>query len=103
MIIGQFNNLEDRNDVGEIWENFIVAERLKRNAYKNNYYNFYFWRDYEQKEIDWIEEGDGKIFGYEIKWKKGQFTPPKNFSELYPLAEVKIINRDDYLDFIVDQ
>lgn len=99
--IGQFNNLEDRNDVGEIWENFLAAERIKRNAYLENYFNCYFWRNYDQKEIDWIEEGDGKIFGYEIKWRKDKFVTPKNFSEAYPDASVKVINQDNYFDFIV--
>ncbi|MFH1253679.1 MAG: DUF4143 domain-containing protein [Candidatus Uhrbacteria bacterium] len=100
-MIGQFNNLEDRNDVGEIWENFLIAERIKRNAYKGSYFNYYFWRNYDQKEIDWIEEGDGKIFGYEIKWKKDKFITPKGFSEAYPEAKVKIINQDNYFDFII--
>lgn len=99
-IIGQFNSLENRNDVGEIWENFVVIERLKRNAYKGNYFDCYFWRNYEQKEIDWLEEGDGKIFGYEIKWKKDKFATPKSFTDAYPEAKVKIINQDNYLDFI---
>jgi predicted AAA+ superfamily ATPase len=100
-IIGQFNKLEDRNDVGEIWENFLIAERIKRNAYKGSYFNYYFWRNYDQKEIDWIEEGDGKIFGYEIKWKKDKFITPKSFSDAYPEAKVKIINNDNYFEFIV--
>ena len=100
-IIGQFNNLEDRNDVGEIWENFLITERIKRNAYKGSYFNYYFWRNYDQKEIDWIEEGDGKIFGYEIKWKKDKFITPKSFFDAYPEAKVKIINNDNYFEFIV--
>lgn len=101
-VIGQFNNLEDRNDIGELWENFVIMERIKRNSYKGNYFNYYFWRTYDQKEIDWIEEGDGKIFGYEIKWKKDKFTVPKDFINSYSDAQIKIINKDDYLDFICE-
>ena len=53
-VIGQFNDTESRNDIGEIWENFVIMERIKRNSYKGNYFNHYFWRNYDQKEIDWI-------------------------------------------------
>ncbi|MFA4931188.1 MAG: ATP-binding protein [Patescibacteria group bacterium] len=99
-IIGQYNSLENRNDKGELWENFIVTERIKRNSYKDSYYNCYYWRTYEQKEIDWIEEGDGKIFGYEIKWNKDNFVAPKDFKESYPGAHIKVITRENYLEFI---
>lgn len=101
-VIGQFNDLEDRNDTGEIWENFVIMERIKRNSYAGNYFNCYYWRTYEQKEIDWIEEGDGKIFGYEVKWKEDKFVIPKDFTNAYPGAQIKIINNDNYLDFVCE-
>lgn len=99
-IIGQFNDAENRNDIGEIWENFIIIERIKRNSYKGNYFNCYFWRTYDRKEIDWVEEGDEKVFGYEIKWKKDEFDFPEDFTKSYPNAKNEIINKDNYLDFV---
>ncbi|MBI4117829.1 MAG: ATP-binding protein [Parcubacteria group bacterium] len=99
-VIGQFNSFEERNDRGELWENFLIMERIKRNSYKGSYYNFYFWRSYDQKEIDWIEEGDGKIFAYEIKLNKEKFPIPERFLELYPESRVEIIHQDNYFEFI---
>lgn len=99
-IIGQFNDVENRNDIGEIWENFIIIERIKRNSYKGNYFNCYFWRTYDGKEIDWIEEGDGKVFGYEIKWKKESVSFPEDFTKSYPNSKNEVINKDNYLDFV---
>jgi len=60
--------LELRDDVGKLWENFLVMERLKVQGYKNIISNNYFWRTWDQKEIDWIEEREGKIFGFEFKY-----------------------------------
>jgi len=99
-IIGQFNDTENRNDIGEIWENFVIIERIKRNSYKGNYFNCYFWRTYDGKEIDWIEEGDGKVFAYEIKWKKDNCNFPEDFTAFYPKSKNEIINNENYLDFI---
>lgn len=100
-LINNFNPFNLRNDVGELWENFIVMERLKKQAYKPIYSNNYFWRTYDQKEIDFVEERDGKLFGYEIKWNAKKRKEPKLWRETYKNAEFKIINRDNYLDFIV--
>ncbi len=99
-IISNFNKLIDRNDVGQLWENFLMVERRKRNAYKKFSTNYYFWRTYEQQEIDLIEENSGKLFGYEFKWQNRQSKPPKLWIDTYENASYKEINPDNYLDFI---
>ena len=99
-LINSFNLLDLRNDVGELWENFIIVERLKRQSYQSIYANNYFWRTYDQKEIDYVEERDGKLFGYEIKWSGRKAKEPKLWKETYKNAEFRIINRDNYLEFI---
>jgi predicted AAA+ superfamily ATPase len=99
-IISQFNSLELRKDVGQLWENFIVIERLKKQAYKNIYANNYFWRTYDQKEIDWVEEREGELLGYEIKWGKDKVKPPKDWLGTYDSASFEVINPENYLDFI---
>jgi hypothetical protein len=68
-IIANFNPLEIRDDIGKLWENFLVVERIKKQSYHQIYANNYFWRTWNQKEIDRVEERDGKLFGYEFKWK----------------------------------
>lgn len=99
-VIENFNSLESRDDIGALWENYIVMERLKKQAYAPIFSNNYFWRTYDQKEIDWVEERGGKLFGYEIKWNAKKHKEPKLWRETYKNAEFKTINRDNYLDFI---
>ena len=92
----------ERTNKGGIWENFIIAERLKRNKYKKQTFEYYFWRNYEQKEVDFIEVGDGEIYAYEIKYSaKKSVSFPTSFMQLYPNATFKIINRENYLRFLV--
>jgi uncharacterized protein len=101
-IIANFNELEIRNDVGELWENFLFIERLKKCSYQNIYSNRYFWRTWDQKEIDLVEEREGKLFGYEIKWgEKKLVNAPKLWFKTYPEASFEVINRQNYLDFII--
>lgn len=99
-IVNSFNPLGMRNDVGMLWENYIITERLKKQEYKNIYSNNYFWRTYDQKEIDWVEEREGILFGYEIKWSDKKVSAPKDWMETYPNARFKVINKDNYLEFI---
>ena len=99
-IISLFNGLENRDDVGALWENFIFTEMIKSASYKERYANRYFWRTYDQKEIDFIEEREGKLFAYEFKWND-KAKPPKEFLETYPNTEFKTINKENYLDFIL--
>ena len=100
-VISQFNDLKNRNDVGALFENFIFAERLKKLAHDDIYGSLYFWRTYDGQEIDIVEERDGNLFGYEIKWKKDKVKPPKDWLATYKNAEYKVINQDNYLDYVL--
>jgi len=100
-VISQFNSLNNRDDIGPLFENFIAMERLKNNVYTEKSGLSYFWRTYDGQEIDLIEERSGKLFGFEIKWSpKRKDRVPKDWLENYKKAEYKIINRENYLDFI---
>jgi len=100
-VISQFNSLNNRNDIGHLFENFIVMERLKDNAYKTRSGSSYFWRTYDGQEIDLIEEKNGKLYGFEIKWSsKAKIKKPKDWLKNYKNADYKIINQENYLDFI---
>lgn len=99
-IIQNYNRLSIRDDVGALWENFCIAERIKRNDYTRNNANYYFWRTYTQQEIDFIEEREGKLFAYEFKWKKGSAKPPKAFLETYANATFTVVNLDSYREFL---
>lgn len=99
-IISNFNSIELRDDIGKLWENFLFVERLKKQSYKNIYANNYFWRTWDQKEIDFVEERDGKLYGYEFKWQDKPVKPPKEWAEMYSNSEFKVISRENYLEFI---
>lgn len=99
-VISQFNGLSERSDIGAMWENFLFVERLKKSSYLGIHANHYFWRTYDQKEIDYIEERDGKLFGYEFKWGKDRVKEPTRFLRDYPNAEFKVINQENYLEFV---
>jgi len=99
-IIGNLNPLDIRNDVGQLWENFLFIERLKKRHYLGIYGNEYFWRTWDKKEIDLVEERDGKLYGYEFKWGNKLPKAPKDWLETYQNATYEVINQDNYLDFI---
>lgn len=103
-VINNFNNLSTRNDVGALWENFLVIERLKKQEYAHigSKYNNYFWRTWDKKEIDWVEMRDGKLFGYEFKWGDKKPSKSKNaWLEAYKNeAEFEAISQENYLEFI---
>jgi len=99
-IIANFNPLELRDDIGKLWENFIISERIKKQSYKGIYANNYFWRTWEQKEIDFIEEREGKLYAYEMKWKPERIAPPRDWKTAYPNSEFLMISQDNYLPFI---
>jgi predicted AAA+ superfamily ATPase len=99
-IISNFNAISRRDDLGALWENFLVGERLKLQAYKPIYSNNYFWRTWDQKEIDFIEEREGKLYGYEFKWGTKKVRPPQVWIDTYPEGVYTVIDREDYLDFI---
>lgn len=101
-VISQFNRLENRNDVGQLFENFIMVERMKKCAYEGIFHTAYFWRTYDEQEIDLIEERDGKLFAFEVKWSAPKkTTPPKEWKQTYLHSEFHIIQRENYLDFIL--
>lgn len=100
VIISNFNALNIRDDVGQLWENYCVSERRKRNTYQNFLANYYYWRTYDQKEIDSVEERDGKLYGYEMKWGNPRVKTPKDFLTTYTGSQFSIINKENYLSFI---
>ncbi len=84
-LINNFNSLSRRADIGELWENYLVLERIKKQEYHKIRSNNYFWRTYDQKEIDWVEEREGRLFGYEFKYNEIA-RPPKLWLDTYPEA-----------------
>jgi predicted AAA+ superfamily ATPase len=99
-VINNFNPLDIRNDLGQLWENFLFIERLKKRTYIEIFANIYFWRTYDQKEIDLIEEREGKLFGFEFKWGNKKKKPPRLWQETYQNSSYEVIDRDNYLDFV---
>lgn len=97
-----FNLLADRNDQGALWENFLIVERLKYRSYHQIYANQYFWRTYQGKEIDLIEEREGKLFGYECKWNsssKKSKTPAEWLA--YPGSFYMVVTPKDLIGLVV--
>ena len=99
-IINNFDFIENRHDIGMLWENFILMERLKRNSYKQHYANYYFWRTYDRQEIDFIEEYDGELHGYEFKWKNKIAKAPAIWMNTYEKTFFDNINKDNFLEFV---
>lgn len=104
-LINNFNRPDplQRNDVGMLWENWLVMERIKKQRYRRLFANNYFWRTYDQKEIDWVEEREGKLFGHEFSWRAKPIRKAtrQEFLTAYPQAELTAINRENFLDFIL--
>lgn len=101
-LIGNFAQIENRTDVGALWENYAIVERLKFNSYRDNFAQSWFWRTQQQKEIDYIEEENGHLRAFEFKWndKKGNIRPPGSFSSAYPDASFQVVtptNIDEFL------
>ncbi len=101
-VIQQFAPVEMRNDMGALWENFFISERMKHNHYTGHYCNTYFWRTKSQQEIDYIEECNGQMTAFEMKWnpKKVKTRFPKSFLEAYDVKETVVITPDNYLDWL---
>jgi predicted AAA+ superfamily ATPase len=100
-LIANYNPVDLRQDIGQLWENFLISERLKFNHYHFQYANSYFWRTHQQQEIDYLEEKSGKLYAWEFKWSKTKrYRFPKTFLNNYPENITAIITRDNYLDFI---
>lgn len=100
-VIQNFNPIPLRNDVGDLWENFAITERLKYLSYSKRTANFHFWRTYDQQELDWVEEEAGQLRGFELKWNpKRDAKAPGAWAKTYPDATFQVINSDNYLDWI---
>ncbi|MFV0593477.1 MAG: ATP-binding protein [Draconibacterium sp.] len=95
-VIANFNPIESRNDIGSLWENYMISERLKYQEYKRLSSNNYFWRTYGQQEIDWVEERDGSLYGYEFKWKESKVKIPTQWKNAYPDSSFEVINKNNF-------
>ena len=103
-VIGNYSLLENRNDVGALWENYLVSERRKYNAYRYFYGHPYFWRTRQQQEIDYIEEVDGSISAWEFKWNPAKKTSfPLTFTKTYHPSKTEVIHRDNFELFLSDE
>ncbi len=100
VVISNFNRLSLRDDTGRLWENFCISERLKRNHNLRMHCNYFFWRTYDQKEIDLIEESDGYLTGFEFKWTEKTAKIPHEFLATYKNSTFNIIHKENYLDFV---
>ena len=100
-LIANFNSLNLRNDVSQLWESFLVVERIKSQRYSKILSNNYFWRTWDQKEIDFLEERKGKIFAFEFKYRSRKVKTPKEFMEVYPNSSFKIVTKENYLKFLM--
>ena len=101
IVINQFSPMNERVDNGNIWENFIISERRKFNSYQGKFKEYYFWRTYTGAEIDYIEEEDGKLEAFEIKFNKSKKNPPVTWKETYPNSSFETINLDSWTDFVL--
>ncbi|MFH0792305.1 MAG: ATP-binding protein [bacterium] len=99
-ILNRYNTLSLRDDIGGLWENFLIAERIKYLDNKETPHNIYFWRTHDQKEIDYIEEINGNLYAYEFKWKEEKVKKPEEFLKAYKGATFEMINKDNFLTFL---
>ena len=99
-VIANFNPISLRDDIGALWENYILTERMKRNLYTGHLADSYFWRTYDRQEVDLIEEWNGALHATETKWPPRRVKAPAGFSRAYPDATFRVVHRNDYLDFI---
>lgn len=100
-LISNFKSIEMRDDVGKLWENYCLAERIKHTHYNEIYCARYFWRTTDMQEIDYIEERDGTLYAYEFKWNERKKTKlPEIFTSTYPNSETQVITRDNFEQFL---
>lgn len=99
-LINNFNAFDLRTDVGNLWENFMISERIKHNNSRGIDANMHFWRTTQKQEIDYVEEKNGVLSAFEFKWKKDSFKKPKAFLDAYPGSALELVNKDSYKKFI---
>lgn len=95
-VIANFNPIKSRDDVGQLWENYMIGERIKFQEYNRLSSNNFFWRTYDQQEIDWVEEREGLLFGYEFKWTESKVKIPTQWKNAYPDASFEVINMNNF-------
>ena len=103
-VIGNLAQIENRTDTGELWENFAIAERLKKNIYKGSFAQSWFWRTRQQQEIDYVEEENGVIAAFEFKWndRKANAKCPAGFRQAYPDALVSVVTPKNMETFLME-
>ncbi|MEI6650440.1 MAG: ATP-binding protein [Candidatus Moraniibacteriota bacterium] len=99
-LINNFNPLELRQDVGALWENYMISERIKFNRNNDKSPNMYFWRTLQKQEIDYVEDEGGVLSGFEFKWKKDTYKRPKVFLEAYSGSDISLVNRESFHEFV---
>jgi len=99
-LINNFSALSQRNDVGQLWEQYVLSERIKNNTYNRYQPQYFFWRTYDGQEIDLIESYNGRLHAFECKWKNNNAKKPIAFDKAYPEAEFTIVDQENYLDWI---
>lgn len=102
-IISNFNPLSLRDDIGALWENFLVMERIKKQVYTQLWSNNFFWRTWEKQEVDFVEEREGSLFGYEMKFKQKKVKIPLSWKKNYPKAKFEIISKENYFEFVLNK
>ena len=100
-LIGNMHGIQDRNDIGQLWENFCIIERMKYLAYTKQYASWYFWRTHTGAELDYVEDRGGKLHGFEMKWGMGKAKAPVAWQTTYPDASWSFVNRSNYLPFML--
>jgi predicted AAA+ superfamily ATPase len=100
-LINNFSKLEMRNDIGQLWEQYILAERKKYNSYRGSEPQYFFWRIYDGREIDFLEvNSKQQLMTIECKWWSSKAKIPRAFSKAYPDAAFKLVNKNNYLGWI---
>ena len=100
-LIAKLNPISLRNDIGQLWENYVISERMIIQYYNNMLVYNYFWRTYDQQKIDWIEDRGGKLYAYEFKWSEKKRSKMQTAWKMaYKDAEFKVINPLNYLDWL---
>ena len=101
ILIDNLKPLSERIDQGALWENFLIAERIKRNHYLGISARPYFWRVYTGSEIDYVEDGTDGLHAFELKYRKAKVRPPKTWVQEYPEASWKAVNMQDWTSFVL--
>ena len=102
ILIGNLDGVHQRNDMGILWENYMVSERIKYQQYNYILVYNYFWRTYDQQEIDWVEDRSGRLHGYEFKWNpRKQVRPPAAWTKAYPDASFEVISPTNYTKWLL--